>query len=511
MFWWWIVVAAGAGLVAGWLFAALWARRRLRRQLQLVEDRLADTHGRLERSRREALVVEADRDRLASTLDRQLGHAEEVTAGLGDEIDELRSALSRSEQEVDAARIERDRAEQLASQVDSDLVAARRRLEALEAQLEVEGRRSVEIAERGRLDWQLKRGELEDAARQAAAARADAESRLARITAANRTAEADLVDARSVIKETDRLRATVKQLRSELIEERTARWSTDALVSEAERRIAGLQRSAASTDTADLRAEVDRLRREIDATPDVDELLEKVRILEAELEQSRAAATPAVTAEATGAVGARIRRLEMQLAERNRQLAVLSLRGSHGSDLRDRLIARDAEVASLRSSLEAVGRARESEIRKLRGEVEALRIRLLDSSESATMAEDAAEAIEEAERLAAAVGDLQARLLTVTDALAASERQREQLVLMVENRSGTGGRVAPPGGDDLTRINGIGPVLQALLNDLGIFTFAQVAGLTEGDVAAIEEAMVIFPGRIGRDRWISQARMLDAQ
>ena len=511
MSWWWIVVAAGAGLVAGWLVAALWARHRFRRALLIVEGRLADTHGRLERSRREASAVEADRDRLASTLDRQLGHAEEVTAGLGDEIDELRSALRRSEQEVDAARIERDRAEQLASQVDGDLVAARRRLEALEAQLEVEEGRSVETAERGRLDWQVKHGELEDAARHAVAAQADAESRLARITAANRTTEADLVDARSIVQEVDRLRATVKQLRSALIEERTARWSADALVSEAERSIAGLQRSAASDDSADLRAEVDRLRREIDERPDVGELVEKVGTLEAELEQSRVAAAPAVTTEAAGAVAERIRRLEMQLAERNRQLAVLSLRGSQGSDVRDRLIARDAEVASLRSSLEAVGRAREAEIRKLRGEVETLRIRLFESADGARMSQDASEALEEAERLAGAVGELQARLLTVTDALAVSERERGRLQLLVESRPAARVRAAPTGGDDLTRISGIGPVLQTLLNDLGIFTFAQVAGLTEGDVAAIEEIMVVFPGRIGRDRWISQARMLDAQ
>ena len=91
------------------------------------------------------------------------------------------------------------------------------------------------------LTGQVKHGELEDAARHAVAAQADAESRLARITAANRTTEADLADARSIVQEVDRLRATVKQLRSALIEERTARWSADALVSEAERSIAGLR------------------------------------------------------------------------------------------------------------------------------------------------------------------------------------------------------------------------------------------------------------------------------
>jgi NADH-quinone oxidoreductase subunit E len=68
---------------------------------------------------------------------------------------------------------------------------------------------------------------------------------------------------------------------------------------------------------------------------------------------------------------------------------------------------------------------------------------------------------------------------------------------------------APPrqGADDLTRISGVGPKLAALLNQLGIWRFAQIAAWTEGNVAWVD-ARLKFKGRIARDRWIAQAAEL---
>ena len=42
-------------------------------------------------------------------------------------------------------------------------------------------------------------------------------------------------------------------------------------------------------------------------------------------------------------------------------------------------------------------------------------------------------------------------------------------------------------GDDLTKINGVGPAFAQRLNDLGIFTFADLAALTEEKIAELEE------------------------
>ncbi len=68
---------------------------------------------------------------------------------------------------------------------------------------------------------------------------------------------------------------------------------------------------------------------------------------------------------------------------------------------------------------------------------------------------------------------------------------------------------APRGGkaDDLTRIKGIGPVNNRLLNQHGIFHFDQIAAWTKADIVAAE-AYLAFDGRIAREGWVSQARAL---
>ncbi len=63
------------------------------------------------------------------------------------------------------------------------------------------------------------------------------------------------------------------------------------------------------------------------------------------------------------------------------------------------------------------------------------------------------------------------------------------------------------GGDDLTKISGVGPVLVGKLNDLGVTTFAQIAAWTPEDVAAMDDKLN-FKGRIDRDDWIAQATEL---
>ncbi|MFH1795006.1 MAG: NADH-ubiquinone dehydrogenase [Pseudomonadota bacterium] len=61
--------------------------------------------------------------------------------------------------------------------------------------------------------------------------------------------------------------------------------------------------------------------------------------------------------------------------------------------------------------------------------------------------------------------------------------------------------------DDLKAIGGIGPKLEVVLNGFGIRTYAQIAALTDEDIARIEGDLG-FKGRIGRDDWIGQAKAL---
>ena len=64
------------------------------------------------------------------------------------------------------------------------------------------------------------------------------------------------------------------------------------------------------------------------------------------------------------------------------------------------------------------------------------------------------------------------------------------------------------GADDLSRIKGLGPKLQALLPTLGLSTYAQIAALSEADLVALDGQLGPFAGRPAKDSWVEQARFL---
>ena len=67
---------------------------------------------------------------------------------------------------------------------------------------------------------------------------------------------------------------------------------------------------------------------------------------------------------------------------------------------------------------------------------------------------------------------------------------------------------AATGGDDLSRIKGVGQKLVALLHSLGVTRFDQIAGWTDADIARIDAQLGNFSGRIERDSWVEQAGYL---
>ncbi|MFK7838162.1 MAG: hypothetical protein AB8B60_18275 [Sulfitobacter sp.] len=68
---------------------------------------------------------------------------------------------------------------------------------------------------------------------------------------------------------------------------------------------------------------------------------------------------------------------------------------------------------------------------------------------------------------------------------------------------------APPadGADDLKLISGVGPKLEQTLNDMGIYRFHQVAAWRKKEIAWVDDRLR-FKGRIERDDWMSQAKIL---
>lgn len=75
--------------------------------------------------------------------------------------------------------------------------------------------------------------------------------------------------------------------------------------------------------------------------------------------------------------------------------------------------------------------------------------------------------------------------------------------------SGGEGGSDPSGSDtDLTRIKGVGPKLAVLLRELGVTSLQQIAAWSDDDIDRIDARLGRFEGRIRRDDWVMQARLL---
>ncbi|MTI04187.1 polyhydroxyalkanoate depolymerase [Roseibium denhamense] len=61
--------------------------------------------------------------------------------------------------------------------------------------------------------------------------------------------------------------------------------------------------------------------------------------------------------------------------------------------------------------------------------------------------------------------------------------------------------------DDLKAISGVGPKLETLLNEAGIFHYWQIAGLTDEQIETLDNKLD-FRGRMVRNNWIQQAQQL---
>ncbi|SMX28549.1 NADH dehydrogenase subunit E [Pelagimonas phthalicica] len=66
------------------------------------------------------------------------------------------------------------------------------------------------------------------------------------------------------------------------------------------------------------------------------------------------------------------------------------------------------------------------------------------------------------------------------------------------------------GPDNLKEIKGIGPKLEKVCHSLGIYHFDQIAAWSEDEVAWANANLVGFKGRVSRDNWVEQAKILAA-
>jgi predicted flap endonuclease-1-like 5' DNA nuclease len=112
-----------------------------------------------------------------------------------------------------------------------------------------------------------------------------------------------------------------------------------------------------------------------------------------------------------------------------------------------------------------------------------------------------------AQQLEAFAEDRRALYRELAQARSETARYR-QIIVDLENDAPPpilGERGAP---DDLKLIVGVGPVLERMLQQLGVATYRQIARWTEHDIDAMDARLPEFHGRIRRDEWVTQARAL---
>lgn len=66
------------------------------------------------------------------------------------------------------------------------------------------------------------------------------------------------------------------------------------------------------------------------------------------------------------------------------------------------------------------------------------------------------------------------------------------------------------GADDLKKIKGVGPKMEVMCNELGFYHYDQIAAWTADEVAWVDENLKGFKGRVTRDTWVAQAKLLAA-
>lgn len=154
---------------------------------------------------------------------------------------------------------------------------------------------------------------------------------------------------------------------------------------------------------------------------------------------------------------------------------------------------------------------RVSDVAKDAGEAASEKLRLArESAASAISPESAGEAINprvrdaarEAGELARGMGTPSAEPTRLMDAGAETKDEAVRpagLDAPRENR-----------GDDLKKIKGVGPKLEAMLQSLGFWHFDQIAAWTDAELAWVDEHLEGFNGRASRDEWVAQAKVLAA-
>jgi len=103
---------------------------------------------------------------------------------------------------------------------------------------------------------------------------------------------------------------------------------------------------------------------------------------------------------------------------------------------------------------------------------------------------------------------LQAEIDELKTKLSETENERVYLLDRVKKaESGETLKVVPmEERDDLELINGVGPVLERMLYDMGVYFFKDIAGWDAAKIVEMNEKLPNFRGRIEREGWVESAK-----
>ncbi|MDU3094811.1 MAG: cell envelope biogenesis protein TolA [Bradyrhizobium sp.] len=238
------------------------------------------------------------------------------------------------------------------------------------------------------------------------------------------------------------------------------------------------------------KAEADRLTAEAAAKAEADRLTAEAA---AKAEADRLAAEAAAKAEAD-----RLAAEAAAKAEADRLAAEAAAKAEA-----DRLAAEAAAKAEAdRLATEAAAKAEADRLAAeaaAKAEADRLAAEAAAKAEADRLAAEAAAAKAEADRLAAEAE---------ADQLAAEVAASAPTTVTADDRPRA--LPAPDGtADDLKLIKGIGPKNERILNEIGVHHFSQIAAWSPGQASWVGDHMA-FPGRIEREHWIAQAKLLAA-
>jgi predicted flap endonuclease-1-like 5' DNA nuclease len=380
----------------------------------------------------------------------------------------------------------------------------------------------------GRLESDLDdlRSRLSSADRDLERLRTDYDEALTRVA----VLEGDLDRSRLEVAETAERIPGLKQRLSAVIKERDQLSSLAQRSEQLQAELAALGRvhlelTTAREENITLRAELDRPTVAIQAEQaHVDHLQDEIDELRETLAQERA--RPSRTAKPASAPSAAARLVASEAVRRDLEQQLVGLSAARAAEQHaaaERISSlervhleiekRDRRLAELERGIAEMEAARDDAadaVARLEEEVDELRgsgQELIESApEEITPTPHASYAdwdrrtrISAAESVRRATG----RLETELDHLRTVVQEKEQQL-----RTAISQPTAPTPPLPIVTIRGIGPVIAGILAEHGVTTVEEVAALTDSEIDRLAELMPVYPGRIRRDDWVGQAKVL---